>query len=820
MSRNSASNIRVSVQFTHGTVYAGEDLECVITFKNVARQQLSDGRPSRSRHQNGYALGERQRAKAPLPRPSPTPTSRISSTGPSVRPPLRKGHKSSLSRDTSPFPLTSTLEENEDEDDGPQANGRPRHGRSLSIISMGTDSGSGAQNGKLQIPVSRRASKMHSRSASTQSSGMRNATPTSPSFDSKDGRSISVRGGRKSPGSSKTYVVKPPGVLQTDFRFPSSQEADGPNQDDEEFVPDSAISPGTQTDARQLRPQPSRSTDDPSALNGSASNPIARVLNAASVEGTPRSSMDLYSGSNNSTETLASEYAPQPAARLLHGQNHGQASSISLPLPVTGPETLMMGYAQIMGSFTLDGSLVNQAPFEEIKRKGVVGGQGGGGVVGVERSKKESGLFGAFGWSNIGESLNGLLSGGEMSSIKEMNRIASSKSIPLISTTQSILFVDLRLAPGESRSYKYSFSLPRGLPPSHKGRAMKVSYHLTVGVQRPGTSKERQVRSIDIPFRVFGSVDARGEILGYDLMLPYIILRDAARTSSVSTTKPSKPDLTAGAQRDFLSYVDTLLESSTTRQGLLSPTQPPAPARRKSSVVAVEPKTQKDAIDFAILRANQLPASSSHAQLSNLFTIARSNRFVATMLLPRPAYKLGETIHLVISFANAVLPTYAVQVALETSEKVDPAIAMRSGTSVYRYTRRVHSYCAENCMFAKRASFALSIPASATPEFVTSGIALEWRIRVEFATARVFGDRKDRQNEDDDDEEDSKEKEDDLGRRSHVDLLEETSRDDRAMILRGVEKVQAETFEVSVPVRVYGAVVGGKDEFDVDELGI
>ena len=817
MSRNSASNIRVSVQFTQGTVYAGEDLECVITFRNVARQQLGDGRPSRSRHQNGYTFGERQRAIAPLsPRPS---TSKVSSAGPSIRPPIRKAHKSSLSRDTSPFPLTSTLEEHLDEDEEPQANGRPKHGRSLSIISMGTDAGSGAQNGKLQIPVSRRSSKIHNRSSSAQSSGMRNATATPPSFESKDGRYIPVRGARRSPGSSKTSVVKPPGVLQTDFRFPSSREAEVPNQEYEEFMPDSAISPGTQVEGRQLQLQRPKSADDRNPSNGSQSSPIARVLNAASVEDTPRSSMDLYSMSNNSTETLASEYAPQPATRLLHGPNHSQASSLSLPAPITGPETLMMGYANVMGNFTLDGSLVNQAPFEEIKRKGVLGGQGGGGVVGVERSKKETGLFGAFGWSNIGESINGLLSGGEMSSIKEMNRIANSKSIPLISTTQSILFVDLKLAAGESRSYKYSFSLPRGLPPSHKGRAMKVSYHLTVGIQRPGGSKERQVRSIDIPFRVFGSVDARGEILGHDLMSPYIILHDAARTSSVSANKPPKPDSTAAAQREFLSYVGTLLASSTTQQGLLSPTQPSPPVRRKSSIVAMEPKTQKDAIDFAILRANQISASSSHAQLTNLFTIARSKRSVATLLLPRPAYKLGETIHLVISFANAVLPTYAVQVALESSEKVDPAIAMRSATSVYRYTRRVHSYCAESCMFAKRVSFALSIPAAATPEFVTSGIALEWKIRVEFATARVLEHRQDDE-DDEDNGEDLNEKTQDLEVRNQIDLLEETSRDDRGMILRGVEKVQAETFEVSVPVRVYGAVVSGKDEFDVDELGI
>lgn len=617
---------------------------------------------------------------------------------------------------------------------------------------------------------------------------------------------------RRSPTAA---TQRPPGVLRTDFKFPATEGSESGPQESEEFEPDSAVSPGTNTEARQLQSQSSKAREDQSPPSGSYSNPIARVLTAASVSGTPRSSMEMYSMSNNSTETLVSEYAPQPSARLLQRPVHArQSSRLSVPGPAKGPETLMMGYAQVMGGFTLDGSLVNQAPFEEIKRKGVVGGQGGGGVVGVERSKKESGIFGAFGWGNIGESLNGLLSGGEMSSIKEMNRIANSKSIPLINTTQSILFVDLKLAPGESQSYKYSFSLPRGLPPSHKGRAMKVSYNLTVGIQRPGSGKERQIRSIDIPFRVFGSVNGRGEILGHDLMSPYIILRDTARTSSITITKPSKPTNSIIDVRDFLTYVDTLLDT-TIPHGLLSPTSPPV-SRRKSSIIDIEPKTQKDAVDLAILRSNHILTSpSSQNQLTNLFTIARSNRSVATLLLPRPAYKLGETIHLIISFADAALPTYSVQVALESSEKVDPAIAMRSATSVYRYTRRVHSYAAENCMFAKRLSFALSVPSGATPEFVTSGVSLEWRVRVEFATGRVVEAPIDVG--EDDEERDG---ENEIGVESQVELLEETGRDDRGVILRGVERVQVETFEVSVPVRVYGAVVGGKGEFDVEDVNI
>jgi hypothetical protein len=248
--------------------------------------------------------------------------------------------------------------------------------------------------------------------------------------------------------------------------------------------------------------------------------PIARIISGSSMDGTgtPRSSGELYSMSNNSTETLASEYMAPPSAlaRLLPRPMHQRRGSHLAPpsTPQSRPESLMMGYAQIMGTFTLDGSLINQAPFEEVKRKGVVGGQGGGGVVGVERTKRESGLFGALGWGNIGESLGGLLGSSEPSSIREMGRIASSKTVPLISTPQSILFVDLKLAPGESRSYTYSFTMPRGLPPTHKGRSIKVAYHITIGTQRAGSTKEQQVKQVDVPFRVFGSVNSESMLVG------------------------------------------------------------------------------------------------------------------------------------------------------------------------------------------------------------------------------------------------------------------------------------------------------------------
>jgi len=210
----------------------------------------------------------------------------------------------------------------------------------------------------------------------------------------------------------------------------------------------------------------------------------------------------------------------------------------------------------------------------------------------------------------------------------------------------------------------------------------------------------------------------------------------------------------------------------------------------------------KEAIDLAILRSN-LNLNNTSSSLSNKFDISRSGRRVATLHLPRPFYRLGETIHLVISFQSTSIPTYAVQVALETSEKVDSAISMRSPASLYRYTRKVHAYAAENALFSQRLAFSMLIPANATPEFVTSGVSLEWRIKVEFVTPRVTLGKG--QGEEDE---------------GFEELLEEVGRDDRGIMLQGIEGLKVETFEVGVPVRVFGAVVGGRGEWDVDELAV
>lgn len=541
----SSSNIRVFVQWKDSTVFAGEDIECTITFKNVAPSERDDRSPAPK--QNGFANGGERARKLPPVNSSTRPSmSRNSSFASQIPPPQVRGHRPALSLHTpstvgdrrSPIPPSAAS--------GNNTGGR-QHGRSLSIISLGTELGTEASH-ERGVPI-RRPNRGHGRSASLQVvPGRPNSYPrivnhikhtsnTNPTLVTSPGHRSGSHASPLSGGAfSPPIVHEPPHEFAIPARparrrpgtstapntpaLPTTRKASNSFSHSFKFpaAPPSEISPAEPLSSLPLPQIPQTQRSSPRPLNDGrrptvpsnveSLSPVARILSGSSMEGTPRSSGEFYSLSNNSNETLASEYTANPAARLLQRPVHQRRTShLAPPNRQSRPESLMMGYAQIMGSFTLDGALINQAPFEEVKRKGVVGGQGGGGVVGVEKTKRESGLFGALGWGNIGESIGGLLGASEPSSIREMSRIASSKTVPLITTPQSILFVDLKLAPGESRSYSYKFTIPRGLPPTHKGRSMKVAYNLTIGTQRAGSTKEQQVKHVDVPFRVFGSVN-------------------------------------------------------------------------------------------------------------------------------------------------------------------------------------------------------------------------------------------------------------------------------------------------------------------------
>ncbi|OQO09139.1 hypothetical protein B0A48_06030 [Cryoendolithus antarcticus] len=844
------SNIRAFVQWKDLSVYAGDEIECIITFRNIA----SIVRQEDEAHHGAKPAGGDARAAQSSRRSSLAPTTTQAARAPSIvsaRPaPKDRGHRPALSLSvvSAPSkaglfssPLRSAPLHTRTPVTAKAAKGY--HGRSLSIMSLGSEA-PGDRTPPLVASQGRKPSNGHMRSASLQVSSKppplplsatnttgtaiapRQPSPlyessTPPALAESEGNDTSLRPARRRPGTvsanstpnfgGQGFPRRSPGSsgpIVPDFSFPPRQpEMARPMSPDD--LPKSKRSPSTMQSG-QYRGTSPRPVDGYSGTLGNL-NPIQRVMSESSAGGTPRSSGEFYSMSNHSDETMVSELPNHNHAtgRLLQSHSR-QASRSRVPFQdnrPTEPETLMMGYAQTAGHFTLDGSLVNAAPFEEVKRKGV---QGSGGVIGVERSRRTSGMFGALSWGSIGESIGGLLGGDDNSSMAQMKATASSKTVPLLSTPQSLLFVDLRLAPGESRSYHYRFALPRGLPPSHRGRAIKVDYQLVLGLQRPGG---HPVKQIEVPFRVLGSVDRRGEILGHDLMSPYIFLKDSARSQSISGPEPSTPgslDFPPFPPRepsnkakppeqgleDFLRYTDRLLASTseTDQHGaLLSPTSPTSPTlNRVDSLPNGSPPTAstREYIDFALLRANQ--TSSPTAQSPNRFNIARAGQPVAVLTLLRPACRLGEAITGRLDFSSPsdsdsppLVPTYGLLIELESAERVDPSLALRSASSIQRVTHKIHALVRETTLFAKYITFNLTVPTNATPTFETTGVSLNWRLKIEFTTARqVEGQEKGEEG-----------------------LMEEVGSDERGVTMLAREKLESETWEVGIPVKVYGAQV-------------
>ncbi|KAL8812526.1 MAG: hypothetical protein Q9200_000961 [Gallowayella weberi] len=247
--------------------------------------------------------------------------------------------------------------------------------------------------------------------------------------------------------------------------------------------------------------------------------------------------------------------------------------------------------------------------------------------------------------------------------------------------------------------------------------------------------------------------------------------------------KEDLPRRHTSVEEEFLSYTSQLLDNSyrDSSLGLLSPST----TRAKSPIVGRgEPATMEGVISLAVQQSNSGMSSNLSA---NRFEIFRSGNRVAMIMLARPAYRLGELIPVVVDFHESEIRCLWLRVTLETSEHVDPNIALRSSASILRVSRRILATQHESTISADRVYFNLAIPNSSTPEFITSGVNLEWKLRFEYLTMNQG----------------------DPGGNS-PELLEEVAEDERGTVSVAVETMPCETFEVIIPLHVYGAI----SEFD------
>lgn len=285
-------------------------------------------------------------------------------------------------------------------------------------------------------------------------------------------------------------------------------------------------------------------------------------------------------------------------------------------------------------------------------------------------------------------------------------------------------------------------------------------------------------------------------------MAPHILLYNDMATPIVS--KISNPPMTAPVRSDqsydvtpsisdFLSLIDATLNKSNLSNGPLSPNDNVVGVMAPNSHA---PSKIQNAIELTLLRSN----AASSRRSANRFEISRSGERIAIIVLTRPAYRLGEAVFATIDLQESEVPCYSLNATLESSELIDAAIALRSRTSIQRATRRIHASESICTMFNRRVTFSPTIPLAATPEFVTSGISLEWVLRFEFVTSRT------KREVDADNEWGC--------------LFEEVGRDERNIIYSAVQGIPCESFDVTVPLRVYGARYGINDRSQAENFPI
>ena len=295
----------------------------------------------------------------------------------------------------------------------------------------------------------------------------------------------------------------------------------------------------------------------------------------------------------------------------------------------------------------------------------------------------------------------------------------------------------------------------------------------------------------------------QGNVLGHELTSPHTLLSNSATVVALEDVQSENRTTTVvnfsdsvTAPNSFSHYVGKLLEQTQLPQDsrLLSPTED---AQRPLLQLSNQTTNVKELVDLAIVNSTSTLQSKRHA---NRFEIKKGGERVAVIILSRPAYRLGESIPIVVNFQGVDVACYSVHATLESSETVDPAIALRSKASIQRVTRRVHASYYESTVSSKRVFFQPVIPVAATPDFLTSGVSLEWSLRFEFVTGRS----------------DVAEEYDG----ESVNLMEEIIRDDRGNVQAAIQGLACDVFDVTVPIHVYGATAAFDEHTFVGPLAI
>lgn len=245
----------------------------------------------------------------------------------------------------------------------------------------------------------------------------------------------------------------------------------------------------------------------------------------------------------------------------------------------------------------------------------------------------------------------------------------------ILSTPPKILFCDLRLDPGESKSYSYSEVLPVEGPPSFRGQSVKYVYKLTIGCQRVNSP----ITLLRVPLRVLVLTGLQ------DVRFP--------QDEAVAPSSPFLEEDEGGKKDSWLTELagERLMAATSCRS----------------------------------LHLYNISDGRGKVGTFGIFkSVYRLGEDVVGTL------NLGEGTVACLQFSVSLQTEERVQPEYQRRRGAGGAPLVSHIT---------HARHQESCLHTTRTSFSLPIPLSSTPGFCTAIVSLKWRLHFEFVTSREPG---------------------------------------------------------------------------------
>ncbi|KAJ1498751.1 hypothetical protein HMI56_004802, partial [Coelomomyces lativittatus] len=279
---------------------------------------------------------------------------------------------------------------------------------------------------------------------------------------------------------------------------------------------------------------------------------------------------------------------------------------------------------------------------------------------------------------------------------------------PILINQPTLLFVDITLAPDQSREFIFHTLLPKSLPPTYRGKAVRFMYKVVVQVQPSGKFSKPWVSTA--PFRLFSTIDSEGSLIKFDVLQPIILSESQGQV--VDPALPRNPP-TLKSPEEVLSLLQRLDEDINDEKEL-TPSS-------KDWVVSFQNGMTLRQIQTCLLQAT-----------SPVFDLSQSGASIAKLQLSRSVFRLGECIQGIVDFRASKKKMVHVSVGLESLESTPEHASTKKTIVSLSQHAHMHS-CVQSTMLWP---FELAIPESASQSLETSIVSLKYQLSIELLLAK------------------------------------------------------------------------------------